>query len=62
MASVQHHLPSPDFNLDELHSLFAKHGLTLVDLIALSGRYYRKLEIFEVVDHEKSIKFLNFRK
>lgn len=52
MASVPHHLPSPDFNLDELHSMFAKHGLTLVDLIALSGRYYRKLEIFEVVDHE----------
>ncbi|KAL4603271.1 peroxidase 16-like [Castanea sativa] len=39
VSSVTHHLPSPDFNLDELHSLFAKHGLTLVDLIALSGAH-----------------------
>jgi hypothetical protein len=39
-AAVSHHLPSPDFNLDQLSSLFAKHGLSLVDLVALSGTLY----------------------
>jgi peroxidase len=36
-ASVGHHLPGPDFNLDQLSALFAKHGLTLTNLVALSG-------------------------
>lgn len=35
--SVQHRLPHPDFNLDQLNSMFASHGLTQTDLIALSG-------------------------
>lgn len=38
-GSVSHHLPDPDFNLDQLHALFAKHGLSLTDLVALSGTY-----------------------
>ncbi|XP_059460060.1 peroxidase 16-like [Corylus avellana] len=38
-AGVFHHLPSPDFNLDQLSSLFAKHGLSLTDLVALSGAH-----------------------
>ncbi|KAF2309572.1 hypothetical protein GH714_003873 [Hevea brasiliensis] len=36
-ASVQHKLPSPNFNLDQLNSLFASHGLTQTDMIALSA-------------------------
>jgi peroxidase len=39
IASVKYHLPQPDFNLDQLHAMFAKHGLTLRDLIALSGAH-----------------------
>ncbi|XWS72834.1 hypothetical protein CRYUN_Cryun02cG0074300 [Craigia yunnanensis] len=38
-ASVRHHLPSPDFKLDKLKPMFASHGLTLTDLIALSGAH-----------------------
>ncbi|KAJ9141363.1 hypothetical protein P3X46_031905 [Hevea brasiliensis] len=38
-ASVQHKLPSPNFNLDQLNSLFASHGLTQTDMIALSGAH-----------------------
>lgn len=37
MASVQHALPGPGFNLNQLTSMFAKHGLDQTDLIALSG-------------------------
>lgn len=36
-ASVQHKLPQPSFNLDQLNSMFASHGLTQTDMIALSG-------------------------
>ncbi|KAJ7966053.1 Peroxidase [Quillaja saponaria] len=38
-ASVRHHLPHPDFRLDQLNAMFASHGLTLTDLIALSGAH-----------------------
>ncbi|GMI89521.1 hypothetical protein like AT4G30170 [Hibiscus trionum] len=38
-ASVRHHLPHPDFNLDQLKAMFASHGLTLTDLVALSGAH-----------------------
>lgn len=37
VASVQGHLPMPEFNLDQLITMFASNGLTLTDLIALSG-------------------------
>ncbi|KAL1359320.1 hypothetical protein HN51_004623 [Arachis hypogaea] len=37
IASVQHHLPSPNFNLDQLNSLFSFNGLSQTDMIALSG-------------------------
>ncbi|KAB1201368.1 Peroxidase 16 [Morella rubra] len=37
--SVRHHLPRPDFKLDQLSSMFASHGLTQADLIALSGAH-----------------------
>jgi peroxidase len=46
IASVKYHLPKPDFNLDQLHAMFAKHGLTLRDLIALSGRSYAILRMW----------------
>lgn len=36
-ASVRQHLPHPDFKVEELDSMFAKHGLSLTDLVALSG-------------------------
>ncbi|XP_057989056.1 peroxidase 16-like [Hevea brasiliensis] len=38
-ASVQRRLPSPDFNLDQLNSLFASLGLNQTDVIALSGAH-----------------------
>lgn len=36
-ASVRHHLPHPEFKLEQLNQMFASHGLTLTDLVALSG-------------------------
>lgn len=36
-ASVQRKLPHPEFNLDQLNSMFASHGLNQTDMIALSG-------------------------
>ena len=37
MASVQRRLPGPGFNLDQLRTMFAEHGLDTTDLVALSG-------------------------
>ncbi|XP_027066781.1 peroxidase 16-like isoform X1 [Coffea arabica] len=39
IASVQHRLPSPNFNLDQLNALFSSHGLDQTDMIALSGAH-----------------------
>jgi len=39
-ASVTNHLPHPEFKLAKLTKMFASHGLTLTDLIALSGSLY----------------------
>ncbi|XP_021893129.1 peroxidase 16-like [Carica papaya] len=39
IASVQHNLPRPDFSLDQLNNMFARHGLTQPDMIALSGAH-----------------------
>jgi len=36
-ASVRHHIPLPDFKLELINQMFASHGLTLTDLVALSG-------------------------
>ncbi|KAJ6731554.1 hypothetical protein OIU79_002802 [Salix purpurea] len=38
-ASVQRKLPHPTFNLDQLNSMFASHGLSQTDMIALSGAH-----------------------
>ncbi|PWA34719.1 heme peroxidase [Artemisia annua] len=38
-ASVQHKLPHADFNLDKLNTMFAAHGLSQTDMIALSGAH-----------------------
>lgn len=38
-ASVRHHLPHPDFKLEKLKPIFASHGFTLTDLVALSGAH-----------------------
>ncbi|KAK8604594.1 hypothetical protein V6N13_099530 [Hibiscus sabdariffa] len=38
-ASVQRQLPHPNFNLDQLNSMFATHGLSQTDMIALSGAH-----------------------
>ncbi|KAM6554038.1 hypothetical protein CsatB_014800 [Cannabis sativa] len=38
-ASVQRQLPHPNFNLNQLNSMFASHGLTQKDMIALSGAH-----------------------
>ncbi|KAF6142343.1 hypothetical protein GIB67_023368 [Kingdonia uniflora] len=38
-ASVDGQLPHADFNLDQLNSMFALHGLTQTDMIALSGAH-----------------------
>ncbi|XP_071716352.1 peroxidase 45-like isoform X1 [Rutidosis leptorrhynchoides] len=37
--SVQHKLPHPEFNLNQLNSMFASHGLSQTDMIALSGAH-----------------------
>ncbi|MFS7991651.1 putative peroxidase [Helianthus anomalus] len=37
--SVQNGLPQPHFKLDQLNSMFAKHGLSQTDMIALSGAH-----------------------
>ncbi|KAL8506054.1 hypothetical protein ACS0TY_017061 [Phlomoides rotata] len=37
--AVQNHLPSPDFNMNQLTSLFAANGLNITDLVALSGAH-----------------------
>ncbi|KAL5771582.1 hypothetical protein ACOSP7_015736 [Xanthoceras sorbifolium] len=39
IASVQHSLPGPHFNLDQLNTMFASHGLTQTDMVALSGAH-----------------------
>ncbi|KAH6818600.1 Peroxidase family protein [Perilla frutescens var. frutescens] len=38
-ASVQRRLPGPGFDLNQLSSLFAGHGLDTTDLVALSGAH-----------------------
>ncbi|CAN8229978.1 unnamed protein product [Cochlearia groenlandica] len=38
-ASVQHSLPQPGFNLNQLNTMFNRHGLTQTDMIALSGAH-----------------------
>ncbi|KAK1275447.1 Peroxidase 16 [Acorus gramineus] len=38
-AGVRHRLPHPDFNLNRLNAMFASHGLTQTDMIALSGAH-----------------------
>lgn len=38
-ASVNGRLPQPNFNLNQLNSLFAAHGLTQTDMIALSAAH-----------------------
>ncbi|KAG4153967.1 hypothetical protein ERO13_D03G027250v2 [Gossypium hirsutum] len=38
-ASVNGKLPHPDFNLNQLNSMFAAHGLTQTDMIALSAAH-----------------------
>ncbi|CAJ2637785.1 unnamed protein product [Trifolium pratense] len=39
IASVQRHLPHPEFNLDQLNSMFRFNGLSQIDMIALSGAH-----------------------
>ncbi|CAJ1941818.1 unnamed protein product [Sphenostylis stenocarpa] len=39
IASVQRRLPHPDFNLDQLNSMFNSNGLSQTDMIALSGAH-----------------------
>ncbi|KAL5559383.1 hypothetical protein UlMin_035594 [Ulmus minor] len=38
-ASLRQHLPHPDFGVDKLKSMFASHGLSITDLVALSGAH-----------------------
>ena len=45
-ASVQHSLPQPGFNLNQLNTMFNRHGLSQTDMIALSGTYRTKLKQF----------------
>ncbi|KAI3702389.1 hypothetical protein L6452_28127 [Arctium lappa] len=37
--SVQHKLPHAEFNLNQLNTMFASHGLSQTDMIALSGAH-----------------------
>lgn len=36
-SDVEGNLPKPTFNLDQLNSMFASHGLSQTDMTALSG-------------------------
>ncbi|XP_042492589.1 peroxidase 16-like [Macadamia integrifolia] len=38
-SNVQNHLPHPTFNLNQLNTMFASNGLTMTDMIALSGAH-----------------------
>ncbi|GLT80344.1 hypothetical protein SLA2020_517870 [Shorea laevis] len=38
-TSVNSNLPKPGFNLDQLNTMFARHGLSQTDMIALSGAH-----------------------
>lgn len=38
-SSVENQLPHPNFNLNQLNSMFAKHGLSQTDMVALSGAH-----------------------
>ncbi|KAI3992404.1 hypothetical protein MKX01_030290 [Papaver californicum] len=38
-SSVEGNLPKPTFNLNQLNSMFAKHGLSQADMIALSATH-----------------------
>ncbi|KAG2241698.1 hypothetical protein Bca52824_090271 [Brassica carinata] len=38
-ASVQNNLPQPGFNLNQLNTMFNRHGLSQTDMIALSGAH-----------------------
>ncbi|XP_043722049.1 peroxidase 16-like [Telopea speciosissima] len=39
MSNVQNHLPHPNFNLNQLNTMFTSNGLTMTDMIALSGAH-----------------------
>ncbi|KAK7329765.1 hypothetical protein VNO77_23944 [Canavalia gladiata] len=39
IASVQRHLPHPEFNLNQLNTMFSSNGLSQTDMIALSGAH-----------------------
>ncbi|CAK8564112.1 unnamed protein product [Lathyrus sativus] len=39
LASVQRNLPGPSFKLDQLNTMFNRHGLSQTDMIALSGAH-----------------------
>ncbi|XP_020228727.1 peroxidase 16 [Cajanus cajan] len=39
VSSVQRRLPHPEFNLDQLNSMFNSNGLSQTDMIALSGAH-----------------------
>ncbi|CAA2955982.1 peroxidase 16-like [Olea europaea subsp. europaea] len=39
LPSVQNNLPGPGSNLDQLNTMFARHGLSQTDMIALSGAH-----------------------
>ncbi|KAI5415048.1 Peroxidase 16 [Lathyrus oleraceus] len=39
LAGVQHNLPAPSFKLDQLNTMFNRHGLSQTDMIALSGAH-----------------------
>ncbi|XP_047152636.1 peroxidase 45-like [Vigna umbellata] len=38
-GSVTDHIPDPDLKLEQLNQMFASHGLTQTDLVALSGAH-----------------------
>ncbi|XVF69975.1 hypothetical protein PTKIN_Ptkin11bG0124100 [Pterospermum kingtungense] len=56
-ASVENQLPHPNFKLDQLNSMFARHGLSQTDMIALSaahtlgfshcGRFFDRIYTFK---------------
>lgn len=50
-ASVEGHLPLARFNYKQLRKMFASHGLSQVDLIALSGLLCSSKPTYNIYNH-----------
>ncbi|MFS8016669.1 putative peroxidase [Helianthus anomalus] len=47
LASETRQLPAPTFNISQLQQSFAQRGLSLKDLVALSGNYSSQIKLIK---------------